>query len=422
MACGAHFDWLAAQGAMREVMEIMPILSALRRNRLGALLVAVQIALTLAVVANALAVIGRHWTDMTRPSGVDEANVFSMANQWVGRADDLGPRIKADLAALRALPGVVDVEATNTFPLSGNFFIGDIRLKPNQTLASVQTSLYFNTTHGLTTLGLRLVSGRWFTSEEVGEVNMNQVKTDPSSVVLTAALPQRLFPDGHPLGRSVYVANESPARVVGIVDRASSSSGGTFGDADFSTIMPFQVISNFIVYVVRTQPGSQSAVMASAKPTLLRLSRMRVINRIQTFAESRRNLFAVQAATIWLLATVCTLLLLITACGTVGLTMLWVAQRRRQIGMRRALGARRVDILRYFHAENLLIAGGGALLGIAAGLGANLWLARHLAVTRMSPAYICFGALVVLILSQLAVLWPAIRASAVPPSLAARGL
>jgi putative ABC transport system permease protein len=162
--------------------------------------------------------------------------------------------------------------------------------------------------------------------------------------------------------------------------------------------------------------------MASAKPTLLRLSRMRVINRIQTFAESRRNLFAVQAATIWLLATVCTLLLLITACGTVGLTMLWVAQRRRQIGMRRALGARRVDILRYFHAENLLIAGGGALLGIAAGLGANLWLARHLAVTRMSPAYICFGALVVLILSQLAVLWPAIRASAVPPSLAARGL
>jgi putative ABC transport system permease protein len=90
--------------------------------------------------------------------------------------------------------------------------------------------------------------------------------------------------------------------------------------------------------------------------------------------------------------------------------------------MRRALGARRIDILRYFQMENLLIAGGGAVLGIAAGLGANLWLATHLAVTRMSPLYICLGAIVVLILSQLAALWPAIRASTVPPSLAARGL
>ena len=58
--------------------------------------------------------------------------------------------------------------------------------------------------------------------------------------------------------------------------------------------------------------------------------------------------------------------------------MYWVGQRRRQIGMRRALGARRIDILRYFHTENLLIAGIGALLGVAGGLGTNLWMATHL--------------------------------------------
>ncbi len=109
-------------------------------------------------------------------------------------------------------------------------------------------------------------------------------------------------------------------------------------------------------------------------------------------------------------------------CGTIGLTMLWVAQRRRQIGTRRALGARRIDILRYFHAENLLISSIGAVLGIAAGLAANLWLSNHLAMARLSPAYIVIGALLVLMLSQLAVLWPAIRATMVPPSLAARGL
>jgi putative ABC transport system permease protein len=62
------------------------------------------------------------------------------------------------------------------------------------------------------------------------------------------------------------------------------------------------------------------------------------------------------------------------------------------------------------------------LVGIAAGLGANLWLANHVAMSRMNPVHIVVGALVVLTLSQLAVLWPAMRAASVPPSLAARGL
>ncbi|MEJ0008174.1 MAG: FtsX-like permease family protein [Steroidobacteraceae bacterium] len=107
----------------------------------------------------------------------------------------------------------------------------------------------------------------------------------------------------------------------------------------------------------------------------------------------------------WLLGSVCGLLLAITGFGTVGLTMYWVAQRRRQIGLRRALGARRIDILRYFHTENLVIAGTGAVLGVAGGLGANLWMATHLGSVRMSPVYIGVGAVAVLVLTQLAVIW-----------------
>jgi putative ABC transport system permease protein len=403
------------------VMEVRPILSTLKRNKIGAMLVALQIALTLAVVANALAVIQHHWTDMTRPSGVDEANIFSMSNQWVGATEDLAARTEADLAALRALPGVVDAEVSNSFPLSGNFYISGIQLKHDQSVATVETSLYFDTVHGLAAQGLKMVAGRWFRADEIADAKQSRIETGLPAVVLTAALARRLFPDGHALGRTVII-NDNQAPVVGIVERASSASGGRFGDVDFSTFLPFRVVNNYVIYIVRTRPGQQSAALAAAKPRLMELSRMRVVNQIRTFTESRKNLYAVAAATSGLLATVCALLLVITACGTVGLTMCWVAQRRRQIGMRRALGARRIDILRYFHTENLLISGTGALLGIAGGLYANLWLAKHLAVTRMSPVYICGGALIVLCLSQLAVLWPAIRAAAVPPSLAARGL
>ncbi len=402
-------------------MEVMPILATLRRNKVGALLVALQIALTLAVVANALSVIRQHLTDITRPSGLDEENIFSMSNQWVGEPDDLGARIATDVAALRALPGVIDAEATNSIPLSGRSWVWGASVKSHQATASAQTSLYVDTVHGLAAQGLKLVAGRWFTPNEVSEFKANEIKAT-ASVVLTAALAKRLFPGGQALGRSVYVTGDDPERVVGIVARASSASGSGMEYVEYSTFVPAQLVSTQLMYVVRTKPGQQPTVMRMARQRLLELSRMRILNSVEPFSATRSKVFAVAAATSWLLATVCILMLIVTASGTVGLTMLWVAQRRRQIGTRRALGARRVDILRYFHTENLLISTCGALLGIAVGLGANLWLAKHLAMTRVSPVQILVGALVVLLLSQLAVLWPALRAATVPPSLAARGL
>lgn len=402
-------------------MEVMPILSALRRNKVGAMLVALQIALTLAVLANTLSVIQHHLTDMRRPSGMDEQNIFTISNQWLGKPDDLRARIETDTAALRSLPGVVDVEATNSFPLSGNFFIGGIRKRHDQSDAGTLTSLYLDTVHGLAAQGLKLTAGRWFTADEIGVAAVGRMGNPPSAV-LTAPLARQLFPTGSALGQSVYLNGDSPVRVIGIVERASSASGGTVGNVDFSTFLPFENVNTFVAYLVRTKPGQQSAAMAAAKQRLLEISRMRVLSGIAPYSERRKQLYAVAAATSWLLATASALLLVITACGTVGLTMLWVAQRRTQIGTRRALGARRVDILYYFHTENLLISAVGAMVGVAAGLGANAWLARHLAMARMSPIHIVVGALVILCLSQLAVLWPAVRAASVPPSLAARGL
>ncbi len=111
-----------------------------------------------------------------------------------------------------------------------------------------------------------------------------------------------------------------------------------------------------------------------------------------------------------------------TAFGIIGLTSYWVSQRRRQIGVRRALGATAGNILRYFHTENLLIVGAGSLLGILLGLAANLWMIRGIEQARLPPLYLIVGTLGVVALGQLAVLWPALRATAVPPAIAARGV
>ncbi len=406
-------------------MELLPIVAALKRNKVGAILVALQIALTLAVVSNAMSIIQHHMADMGRPSGIDETNIFTLQNHWVGQPENLRSSIEADLAALRGMPGVVDAEATNSYPLRGGGWSWGIRTSLDQRNGgAAPTTLYFSDAHGLGTMGLKLVAGRWFTSSEIGEMHMNDVKGSPI-VILTATLARKLFPTGSAVGRVVYLIGDAPVQVIGVVERTETPwPGGGFGVGfiENSIFLPFQFVNNGLYYMVRTRPGQQAAVMRATPDRLNQITRQRVIDELMPFSASRTRAYQVQQATSWLLGTVCALLLAITGFGTVGLTMYWVSQRRRQIGLRRALGARRIDILRYFHTENLVIAGTGALLGVAGGLSANLWMANHLATTRMSPVYIGTGAVIVLALSQLAVLWPALRAASIQPSLATRGL
>ena len=67
---------------------------------------------------------------------------------------------------------------------------------------------------------------------------------------------------------------------------------------------------------------------------------------------------------VWLLVGVCVALLVVTSFGIVGLASFWVQQRTKMIGTRRALGATRGQILRYFQAENLLLTTAGIAIGM----------------------------------------------------------
>jgi putative ABC transport system permease protein len=404
-------------------MELLPILSSLRRNKMGATLIGLQIALTLAIVCNALFIVQRHMQQMDRPSGLDEANVFTLSNQWVGRPPDLKARIEEDLAATRSIPGVVDADAANSFPLHGGGWVTGASLKPDLKAQAALTTLYFVGEHGLAALGLKLTAGRWFAADEIGDMLPNQDPSPPSAVI-TQDLARALFPGTSALGRAVYLGAASPSRIIGIVERAQTpwATGPAESFVEKSAFTPYRFVSNGLYYIVRTRPGQQAAAMKAVQDRLYALTRQRVIDQVFTFAETRSNAYVVPRSTSVLLAVLCALLVAITIFGITGLTMYWVGQRRRQIGMRRALGARRIDILRYFHTENLLIAGSGVLLGIAFGLGGNLWLASHLELGRMSVAYICVGAIIVLTISQGAVFFPALRAASMSPTEAIREL
>ena len=101
-------------------MEIGPILRAMTRNKLGVMLIALQIAFTMTVIINAVFIINERSRLMARPSGLDEANLFFLSSTGFG--DDFSEAITVadDLAMLRQTPGIINASVINAVPLTSS--------------------------------------------------------------------------------------------------------------------------------------------------------------------------------------------------------------------------------------------------------------------------------------------------------------
>lgn len=408
-------------------MQFRPIISAMRRNKVGAVLIAVQMAITLAILCNALFIIQQRIASSERPTGIDdEANVVVLDNQWVGNPPDQAARQQGDLAALRSLPGVQDAFATNTVPLTDSGSTEGISLHPDQKTASARAALYFGDEHAIGSLGLKLIAGRNFHPDEVTEkVGYTDLKP-PAAIIITKGLADKLFPNTNAVGQSIYDDfSKGQVPIVGVVERlqvpwvSAGGWGSTFNDNSF--IVPFRIVVPYpVLYVVHAKPGQAAALIREVPKKLFDISRARVIGKIRPMTALRTEIYKDDKGLAVILAVVCAALLAVTAFGIVGLTSYWVAQRRRQIGIRRALGATRNAIIQYFQTENFLIAGVGAAAGVALAVSLNLWMVSAFAMQRFNAGYALIGAVAVMLLGQAAVLWPAFKAASIPPALATR--
>jgi len=403
-------------------MDIGPILFSLRRNKVGAILIVLQIALTLAVLCNALFIIEQQIALSRAPTGItEESNTFFISNQWIGKTADLAARLQADLATLRALPQVADVTVSPSRPLGGRGMGMNVTLYPGKGRGSL-ASVFPVDDHALNALGLKLVAGRNFRPEEV---LLSHGFTDDykswGNVIVTRELARRLDSGRDVLGRTAWLG-KIKATIIGVVDQLVP--GRVAGDsttAENSVLVPLLWADSNIFYIVRANPGQVATAMAFARDRLYSISRQRTIASELTFTEARQDFYHGARGLALLMSSICLILVGVTAFGIIGLTSYWVSQRRRQIGIRRALGATAISILRYFQMENLWIAGAGSVLGIVLGLAMNLWILQSIASARLPLVYLIAGTVLVLALGQVAVLWPALRAAAVPPATAARG-
>ena len=121
-----------------------------------------------------------------------------------------------------------------------------------------------------------------------------------------------------------------------------------------------------------------------------------------------------------ILGVVGLLVLAVTAIGIFGLAAFNVAIRTKQIGTRRALGARKFHILRYFLVENWLVTTSGAIIGCVLALALGVELSKMFQMARLPLYYILAGVVGLWIIGLAAVLFPARRAAAIAPATATR--
>ncbi|QJR82586.1 FtsX-like permease family protein [Alteromonas pelagimontana] len=401
--------------------EIGPIFRALSRNKVGAVLIALQMAVTMTIIVNAVFIIVERSALMQRESGVDEANTFYLTSTGFGKNFEHKRVVTEDLDRLRRTPGVVDAIQINAIPISGGGWSMSLSTEPGDDVEDVGTANYLVDDHAINTLDLQLIAGENFTPSEIRWRERNQPDW-PATAILTKALVQSLFPDTpwqQTVGSAVYIGEDEPVIIKGIVDKLQAPWIG-WDDLEHAMLSPEKTVSESTRYLIRTEPGQRDALMAKVEATLAEAYPNRIIRDVTTLTETRERSYRQHSAMIKILALVMVLLTAITAMGIVGLASFNVNRRKKQIGTRRALGASKGAIIRYFMLENMMISTAGIMLGVALTIGLNMLLIQWFAVSALQWFYIPAGVVLLLVVGQLAVLGPAMRASNIPPAMATR--
>jgi putative ABC transport system permease protein len=403
-------------------MDIQPIFAALRKHRIPAALIVLEIALACAVLCNAVFMIGQRIGEILSPNAIDEQGIVDIGVQGIN-PDTANADIPRDLATLRDLPGVTAAAAVNMLPLGNNSWNMNAATSPDELLAKDSPNIaeYLFTRGGPDALGLRLLKGRFFNDDEYADSKLGSNYLPSAHVVLvTQSLARRLWPDGSALGKPLWIGKNNRYIVVGIIaDVLRPDTNGGENAHYLSAFFPVTPTAGVQDYVVRSAPQDRERIVRDGVQKLETLSPSVVVEG-HTFTEIRDKYYANARSMVWMLVLVCVVMLAVTAFGIVGLTSFWVGQRRRQIGIRRAVGATRAHILRYFQTENFLLSSAGVVVGMMLAFGINLYLMQHYQLDRMPWYYLPVSAIALWLLGQLAVLGPALRAANVPPVVATR--
>ncbi|MGH9869828.1 MAG: ABC transporter permease [Candidatus Polarisedimenticolia bacterium] len=402
-------------------MEFGPILRAMRRNPFRFGLIVLEVAFTLAIVVNCVGMILDASKELGRPSGFDDHHLLVVDSLPFAKEflDDnyLEQSIDQDLVLLRGLPGVRAATNTRLRPWQGGGSSGS--LKPMGTDREMLRTQTYGADEGtLDTLGVAIVSGRNFTHEDV----VRDPNASVYPILISKAYADLMFPGQEAVGKTLSAGlPDRSYPVVGVFDPFYNPYAWEIGTYATFFAATSGSAQGGVRFLVRTTPEGMTEVSKAIEERMLALNNGRNVT-VQSIDEVKEGFQNGQSILVLSLNALIVLLVFVTALGIVGLTSFSVTERTRQIGTRRALGARRADILRYFLLENLMVTTMGVALGLLGAYGLNIALVSLMDGEPLSWWLPGVGMALLWVTGLAAALGPALRAMKVPPAIATRNV
>jgi putative ABC transport system permease protein len=400
-------------------MPFGPIIRAMRHNRMRFAFIILEIAITLAIVTNAVNMILDERKKMLRPSGFDDDNLVSISYQPFAPEFRDRSYVEAlaqkDARAIHSIPGVKSVATTYFLPWQGGGRSGV--WKTDGFNGKFQAQIYDARGEIFQTLGVNVTQGRAFVETDT--------PVDPKAptrvTIISRALARKLWGNANPIGRVITDGEgASPRTVIGVIDDFYNPYAWNIGE--FVLFTPGRSYdSSGGVFLIRTEPGALKSVIPQLEPRLLSVNPGRVF-RSRTIADLKNRYFSGGKLVVRTMTAIIIVLVFITALGIMGITSLAVAERTKQIGTRRALGATRADILRHFLLENWLVTTAGLILGVIGAYGLNVLLVSKLSDVKMQWELVAGGMLLLWLNGLISTVPAAMRATLVPPSIATRSV
>jgi predicted permease len=374
------------------------------------ILVAVQVAVSVVV----LTATGLLFQSMQRyqalPAGfpIDDGLVLTIDPSLNGytpaQVDEFFHRFGREL---RSLPGVERVSRATAVPLLGGYVRAEVDVEGAERLERAPRAHTYAAEPGwFATLGTPLIEGRDFTAADTAGA--------PAVVVVNQTLARRLFPEGGAVGRQVRVGSSTTARIIGIApDTRVDDLGERPQPVLVRSIAQTGAVRARIL--LRTSAPPQG-VAAAVSRTLARIDPTLPVIGPRTLADATFAPRAAGRAGAAASAIMGVLALVLTVTGLYGVIWYGVTRRRREIGIRMALGANASRVAGSVMLNGLGLVGAGLFTGMLLALAASGVMRRMLyGISPADPRTLLLVGAFILAVGALATWIPARRASRVDP-------
>jgi putative ABC transport system permease protein len=401
------------------MMEIRPILLSLKQNKAVAILIIIQVALTLAVLSISVLMTTSTLKEWNLPSGIPHENIVSVIPEFYDPEVDIRQSVSDDLERIKGLSGVIGIAPVSERPFDARV-VSQVYLQANEDAQAFSTNIFNGNVDLAKVLDLELLEGRFFNENDVLKGESSDLVGGVSVVMISKEMSEALFPDSTAIGQTLWLAKgEQPAEVIGIYSNFMNGERLNFAGQSYRTVMRPLVSwqrNNSPNYLIRVEPGMATSMLESIRTEFYKTDG-RYVNQVEVLTRTQKRMYDGRGSRALQLLVISLVLLLITAFGMAGLVSFLVTQRQKQIGTRRALGAKKWQVVRYFMLENGIVSLIGITLGLIITLSLVLLLTDESGMELLDMGYIIATALFILLVNQIAVYLPAKRAANIEPAI-----